>query len=119
MNGLVGLRRNGLEQRVVKAVMRDTENRRKRRKAGELTPFDIKADEAVERAKREIKLPADDEPARKLMLSKICESLERVRPWERMGETYMARSTFYKYRIEFIRLVADGLGMSGKADGRT
>lgn len=106
---------DGLQKAVVKAVMRDSENRRKRKRAGTQTLFDIKADAAVSSAKKKLRLPADDESARKLMLSKICESLERARPWESMGETYLGRWTFYKYRIEFIRLVAQGLDMTDHA----
>lgn len=106
---------DGLQKVIVKAVMRDSENRKKRKRAGTLTPFDIKADEAVSNAKRELGLPADDESARKLMLSKICESLERAKPWESMGETYLGRWAFYRYRLEFIRLVAQGLDMTAPA----
>ncbi|MDO4803362.1 MAG: hypothetical protein Q4A32_00910 [Lachnospiraceae bacterium] len=107
-----------LQKEVVKAILRDSDNRGKKKKAGTMTLFDVKADEAVEYAKEKLRLPADSESARKLMLSKICESLECAKPWERMGETYLGRWAFYEYRLKFIRLVAQKLDMTTLANER-
>lgn len=101
-----------LQMKVVKAVMRDTENRERRKEAGESTPFDRSAEKAISKAKELIELPADHEDIRELMLAKICENLEKAIPWEYLGETYLGRRAFYEYRFAFVRIVAGEMGMA-------
>lgn len=99
------------QRAIVKAVMRDTEEREKRKAAGKMTKFDHLVESAIGKAKKELRLPTDRNDVREIMIGKICESLEHVKPWEHLGETCLGRRGFYEYRSTFIWYVAKNMGM--------
>lgn len=96
---------------IVKAIMKDRQGRDKRRNKGEQTQFDVLAADAVSSARRDLRVPEMDAETRKVVVDKICESLEKTIPWEVLGDTYMGRRQFYQLRSEFIYLVARNMGM--------
>ena len=96
---------------IVKAIMKDRQGRDKRRNKGEQTQFDVLAADAVSSARRDLRVPEMDAETRKVVVDKICESLEKTIPWEVLGDTCMGRRQFYQLRSEFIYLVARNMGM--------
>lgn len=96
---------------IVKAVIKDSAARRRRKAAGEQTVFDRTADAAIEAALSQLAMPKMAAAIRKEVLAKIMDSLEHNMPWETVGDTYMGRRQFYGLRNEFIYLVARNMGM--------
>ena len=88
-----------LQKNIVKAIMRDTKNRRARNAAGRPTPFDRMADQAIDKAREKLSLPADDMTVRRKMIDKICENLETDKPWENMQDAFIGRRAFYERKV--------------------
>ena len=101
-----------LQMSVVKAIMRDSKSRRKRKAEGRQTPFDISADLAIEKAKKDLRLPTEDFEVRRKMINKFCENLEMTKPWECLDETFLGRRAFYEYRNVFVLMIASNLGIT-------
>ena len=100
---------------IVWAIMKDQEKRDRRKHTGQYTTFDRRADEAIEKAKENIKLQGFEGEARNQVIEKICQSLKDNTPWELLGETYCCRRLFYEYRKEFCYHVAASMDMSGSS----
>lgn len=93
-------------KRIVIAVMQDTSARSRRRASGNLTEFDKKATAAIEAARKDMVIPGCTPEMRDFVTDKIIESITRNRPWEKMGETYCCRQSFYYLRVQYIYHVA-------------
>ena len=97
---------------IAKAIIRDTD-RTLRMAAGKETPFDRRADAAINKAMERFLLrELPDEDARRQVRERVLFSLITGTPWEMCGETYTGRRLFYTYRKKFVRLVAEEMGMT-------
>ena len=96
---------------IVRAIMKDQEKRDRRKRTGQYTTFDERADKAITDAKENIKLPGFGKSTRDQVIGKICQSLKDNTPWELLGETYCCRRLFYEYRKEFCYHVAASMDM--------
>lgn len=98
-------------RKIVRAVVHSDEKRRKRKRTGKATAFDLAAEAAIKQAKKELELDGFSDDTRHVIIDKIYLSLLYNTPWELLGDTYVCRSLFYRYRTEFIYLVALHMGM--------
>lgn len=96
-------------EKIVRAIIQDSEARQKRKRSGKQSEFDILADEAIAKGKKDIHFPDCTASIRKHLINKIFDSLANSTPWELQGETYCCRRLFYTYRKEFCYLVAKHL----------
>jgi hypothetical protein len=96
-------------EKIVRAIIQDSEARQKRKRSGRQSEFDILADEAIAQGKNDLHFPDCAVSIRKHLINKICDSLANSTPWETLGETYCCRRLFYAYRKEFSYLVAKHL----------
>lgn len=98
-------------KKIVKALVHADAKRKKRKRAGDHTEFDQKAERAIAAAGEEMQLTGYDPVARRQVLDKIYESLIYNTPWELLGETYCCRRLFYEYRKEYCYRVAVHMGI--------
>lgn len=98
-------------KRIVKAIVQADARRKKRKRSGNYTEFDKKAERAIAAAGEEMELAGYDPAARRQILDKIYESLIYNTPWEMLGETYCCRRLFYEYRKEYCYRVAVHMGI--------
>lgn len=92
-------------KRIVKALIHSDKERKKRIRKGTATAFDIKVDNAIKTAMKELKLDGFTASTRKALIDKLYESIQYNTPWEMLGDTMVCRSLFYRYRS---RLMYDG-----------
>lgn len=98
-------------KRIVKALIHSDKERKKRIRRGTATAFDIKADNAIKAAMKELKLDGFTASTRKALIDKLYESIQYNTPWEMLGDTMVCRSLFYRYRSRFMYLVAVHMDM--------
>ena len=101
-------------KKIVRAIMNGEAKRSRRKRSGNSTEFDRRAEEATQKAKDMMRLPGFDNNTRKRVIDKICESLQYNTPWELLGETYCCRRLFYQYRKEYCYYVALNMGLIQK-----
>lgn len=101
-------------KKIVKAIVHGDKKRKSRKRKGEHTDFDRRAEEAIKAAKRDFLLEGMDKEARRHIIEKIYESLIYNTPWEMLGDTYCCRRLFYEYRMEFCYLIAVYMGIIEK-----
>lgn len=104
------------EKNIVRSMIRLDDKRKRGKIDRPETPFDRKARAAILAAEAEIDLPTTTDETRKELLRKIKENIIHGTPWEKIGETYVDRATFYKYARIFQRLVGINVGIY--ADGK-
>lgn len=96
-------------KKLVVDVIKGNEPRRKRIRRKNATEFDRKVQQAINKAKADIDLGNMDTKIRAELVEKIMQSISETTPYERVGETYCCRQSFYNYRNRFIELVAEYL----------
>lgn len=101
-------------KKIVKAIVHGDKKRQSRKRKGEHTDFDRRAEEAIKAAKRELPLESMDQAARAHIIDRIYQSLLYNTPWEMLGDTYCCRRLFYEYRMEFCYLIAVHMGIIEK-----
>lgn len=101
-------------KKIVKAIVHGDKKRQSRKRKGEHTDFDRRAEEAIKAAKRELPLEGMDQAARAHIIDRIYQSLLYNTPWEMLGDTYCCRRLFYEYRMEFCYLIAVHMGIIEK-----
>lgn len=101
-------------KKIVKAIVHGDKKRQSRKRKGEHTDFDRRAEEAIKAAKRELPLEGMDQTARAHIIDRIYQSLLYNTPWEMLGDTYCCRRLFYEYRMEFCYLIAVHMGIIEK-----
>ena len=99
------------EKRIIKSLVRLDDKRRRGELKREATPLDRKAHEAITKAECDIELGGAAEDIRAIIISKIRENIISGTTWERMGETYCGRDTFYRYSRRYQYLIARNMGM--------
>lgn len=74
-------------KRIVKALIHSDKERKKRIRRGTATAFDIKVDNAIKAAMKELKLDGFTASTRKALIDKLYESIQYNTPWEMLGDT--------------------------------
>ena len=98
-------------KQIVMVIMHAVPARRARRRAGKSTEFDTRADNAIKSAEKDITLEGYTGRERRNLLFKLRESLTYNIKWEDMEDIYCCRNVFYRYRKEYLYLVALHMGM--------
>ena len=98
------------EKKIIIGVIQGSKEREQRRKNKQQTELDKAIDRAIEKAKREMELSAYGK-AREIIIAKIHESIETNTPWEFMGNTLCGRRMFYSYRQQYMRRIAENMGV--------
>lgn len=98
------------EKKIIIGVIQGSREREQRRKNRQQTELDIQIDKAIEKAKKEMEVSAYG-TARELIIAKLHESIETGTPWEFMGNTLCGRRMFYLYRQQYMRRIAENLGV--------
>lgn len=98
-------------KRIVKALIHSDKERKKRIRRGTATAFDIKVDNAIKAAMKELKLDGFTASTRKALIDKLYESIQYNTHWEMLGDTMVCRSLFYRYRSRLMYLVAVHMDM--------
>lgn len=99
------------EKRIVRSMIRLDDKRRRGKLKRRVTSFDRKVQAAIERAEAQVDLGSAQGKGRDELMAKIRESIITNTPYERIGETYCARNTFYGYARRFQFLIASNMGL--------
>lgn len=105
-------------KQIVMDIMHAVPERCARRRVGKSTEFDTMADNAIKYAEKDITLEDYTERERRNLLFKLRESLTYNIKWEDMEDIYCCRNVFYRYRKEYLYLVAKYLGMTDPEERR-
>lgn len=96
-------------KKLVVDIIKGDEPRRRRVRRKNATEFDKKVQNAIAKAKADLDLGDMSAEIRTELIDKIVDSISTYTPWEKIGETYCCRQSFYNYRNRFIELVAEYL----------
>lgn len=99
------------EKRIIRSAIRLDDKRRRGKIKRHKTRFDKKAREAIKKAERDIELGGATEEVRAVLIRKIRENIINGTTWERLGETYCGRDTFYRYSRNYQHLIARYMGI--------
>lgn len=99
------------EKRIIRSIVRLDDKRRRGKLKRHETHFDRKARAAIEAAEREIELGGATGEVRDVIVGKIRENIISGTTWERIGETYCGRDTFYRYSRRYQFLIARNMGI--------
>ncbi len=106
------------EKRIVRSLVRLDDKRRRGKLKRRETPIDRKTRAAIERAEKEIELGGATGEVRELLIAKIRENIIGGTTWERLGETYVGRDTFYRYSRRYQQLIARYVGLIDDSKGK-
>ncbi|MCM1218061.1 MAG: hypothetical protein NC548_26545 [Lachnospiraceae bacterium] len=106
------------EKRIVRSLVRLEDKRRRGKLKRRETAFDRKVQAAIERADSGVDLGGVQGEQRAELLAKIHDHIVTNTPWERIGETYCSRGTFYAYARRYQFLIAQNVGLVGESSGR-
>lgn len=99
------------EKRIIRSIVRLDEKRRRGKLKRKETHFDRKARAAIEAAERDIELGGATGEVRDIIVEKIRENIISGTTWERIGETYCGRDTFYRYSRRYQFLIGHNMGI--------
>lgn len=99
------------EKRIIRSIVRLDEKRRRGKLKRKETHFDRKARAAIEAAERDIELGGATGEVRDIIVEKIRENIISGTTWERIGETYCGRDTFYRYSRRYQFLIGRNMGI--------
>lgn len=99
------------EKRIIRSIVRLDEKRRRGKLKRKETYFDRKARAAIEAAERDIELGGATGEVRDIIVGKIRENIISGTTWERIGETYCGRDTFYRYSRRYQFLIGRNMGI--------
>ena len=99
-------------KKVAVAIIKGDEPRRKRIRRKNATDFDVRVQQAINKAKIDIDLGNVTPKVRDELVEMIVRSISESIPWEMIGDTYCCRQSFYNYRNKFIELVAEYLELT-------
>lgn len=99
------------EKRIVRSLIRLDDKRKRGKLKRTATAYDRKIGAAIERAGRDVDLGGAQGEAHDEILAKIQQHIITNTPWERIGETYCGRGTFYAYARRYMFLVARYVGL--------
>lgn len=99
------------EKKIIRSIVRLDDKRRRGKLKRRITNFDKKAAAAIEAAEREIDLGGAIGEARDELMAKIRLNIISGTTWERIGETYCGRDTFYRYSRRYQYLIARNMGL--------
>ena len=99
------------EKRIVRSMIRLEDKRRRGKLNRRATVFDRKVKTAIERAEIDVDLGGAQGKPRDELLGKIRDHIVTNTPWERIGETYCSRGTFYTYARRYQFLIARNVGL--------
>ena len=99
------------ERNIVRSMIRLDDKRRRGKLKRSVTAFDRRIQTAIERAETEIDLGGAQGEVREVILSAIRENIISGTTWEKSGETYCGRDTFYRYSRRFQFLIARNIGL--------
>lgn len=99
------------EKRIVRSLIRLDDKRKRGKIKRRATAYDRRVGAAIERAGRDVDLGGAKETAHAEMLEKIKQHIITNTPWERIGDTYCGRGTFYTYARRYMFLVAQYVGL--------
>ena len=99
------------EKRIIRSIVRLDEKRRRGKLKRKETNFDRKARAAIEAAERDIELGGATGEVRDIIVEKIRENIISGTTWERIGETYCGRDTFYRYSRRYQFLIGRNMGI--------
>ena len=106
---------------LVKKIIQGNEQRKRRVANGTASKFDITAAGVIEDALNNSCANITDRSARAEVHKQIYKSITQNVPYESIVGVMCGRRQFYDYRMEFIIMVAEGLGMTpgkrGKGNG--
>ncbi len=99
------------EKKIVRSLIRLEDKRRHGKLKRQATAFDRKVQTAIERAESDVDLGGAQGKPRDELLAKIHTHIVTNTAWERIGETYCSRGTFYKYARRYQFLIAKNIGL--------
>lgn len=95
----------------VKKIIQGNEKRKRRVANGTASQFDKKASAVIQEALNASCANVTSDQARAHIQKQIYKSIVHSMPYESMMDVICGRRQFYDYRMDFIVLVAEGLGM--------
>ena len=99
------------EKRIIRSIVRLDEKRRRGKLKRKETHFDRTARAAIEAAERDIELGGATGEVHDIIVEKIRENIISGTTWERIGETYCGRDTFYRYSRRYQFLIGRNMGI--------
>lgn len=106
------------EKRIVRSLIRLEDKCRRGKLKRRETAFDRKIQTAIEQAEKSVDLGGAQGKPRGELLEKIRDHILTNTPWERIGETYCSRGTFYTYARRYQFLIARNIGLIEESTGR-
>lgn len=107
------------EKKIVRSLIRLEDKRRRGKLKRRATTFDRKVQTAIERAESDVDLGGAQGKPRDELLAKIRDHIITNTPWERIGDTYCSRGTFYTYARRYQFLIAKNIGLIEESSSKS